>query len=114
MMQEVYKNCVAEMRLPGSNLLFGIPVVMDTDSETYQPGMSVKLSYGDQVLGVLEIDSKWMPDKATEALKCYGTSSLEHPGVLMISTERGKYYIGGKVCNLAYTSLACLRPQVDN
>jgi sulfate adenylyltransferase len=28
---------------------------------------------------------------------CYGTSSIEHPGVSMISMERRKYYIGGAV-----------------
>lgn len=85
------------MRLPGSDLLFGIPVVMDTNDEALQPGMKVELTYQGQSLAVLDIDSKWMPDKAVEALNCYGTSSLEHPGVLMIATERGKYYIGGKV-----------------
>lgn len=96
-LQDVYNNVVHEMRLPGSNLLYGIPVVMDTDDESFQPSMAVELTYNGQSIGVLEIESKWQPDKATEALKCYGTSSLEHPGVLMIATERGKYYIGGKV-----------------
>ena len=96
-MQESYTHCVENMRLPGSNLLFGIPVVMDTNDESLQPGQKVELTYAGQSIAVLEVDSKWMPDKAVEALKCYGTSSLEHPGVLMIATERGKYYIGGKV-----------------
>ena len=44
---------------------------------------------------------RWQPNKALEAKKCYGTSSLEHPGVQMISMERGKWYIGGKVHGLA-------------
>ena len=96
-LQDVYTNVVQNMRLPGSDLLFGIPVVMDTNEESYQPGMAVELTYNGQSIGVLEIESKWTPDKATEALKCYGTSSLEHPGVLMIATERGKYYLGGRV-----------------
>eukprot|EP00892_Ulva_mutabilis_P001495 jgi/Ulvmu1/11346/UM075_0006.1 len=100
MNEESYSHCVDKMRLPGSDLLFGIPVVMDTNDESLQPGMKVELAYNGQSLAVLEIDSKWMPDKAVEALKCYGTSSLEHPGVLMIATERGKYYIGGKVHGL--------------
>lgn len=85
------------MRLQDGTL-FGIPVVMDTNEESYVPGMKVALAYEGQTIGVLEIESKWAPDKAQEALACYGTSSLEHPGVLMIATERGKYYIGGKVC----------------
>jgi sulfate adenylyltransferase len=95
--QEAYSYCVENMRLQGSDLLFGIPVVMDTNDESLQPGMKVELTYGGQSIAVMEIDSKWIPNKPLEALKCYGTSSLEHPGVLMIATERGKYYIGGKV-----------------
>lgn len=84
------------MRLPGSDLLFGIPVVMDTDDDALQPGHKVALEYGGATIGVLEVESKWAPDKAVEALRCYGTSSIEHPGVLMITTERGKFYLGGK------------------
>lgn len=100
------------MRLPGSDLLFGIPVVMDTNDEALQPGMKVELTYQGQSLAVLDIDSKWTPNKAVEALNCYGTSSLEHPGVLMIATERGKYYIGGKVSILhASHSLPQMRCQ---
>merc|ERR1711924_590692 len=32
--------------------------------------------------------------------QCYGTSSLEHPGVQMIAMERGQYYLGGKITGL--------------
>ncbi len=47
-----------------------------------------------------KVTEKWIPDKALEALNCYGTSQIEHPGVLMIATERGKYYCGGKLTGL--------------
>jgi len=43
------------------------------------------------------VESKYVPNKPLEARNCYRTSSLEHPGVQMISMERGKYYLGGKV-----------------
>merc|ERR1711906_5546 len=33
--------------------------------------------------------------------KCYGTSAIEHPGALMVATERGKYYMGGKITGLS-------------
>ena len=69
---------------------------MDTNQEAISPGQAVELTYNGQSIGVLEVESRWVPDKALEALRCYGTSSLEHPGVLMIATERGKYYLGGK------------------
>lgn len=48
----------------------------------------------------MEVESKWVPNKALETKMCYGTTSLEHPGTLMVATERGKYYIGGKVFGL--------------
>jgi sulfate adenylyltransferase len=32
-----------------------------------------------------------------EASKVYGVTTLEHPAVQMISLERGKYYLGGRV-----------------
>ena len=38
--------------------------------------------------------------QALEAKQCYGSSSLEHPGVQMISMERGRYYLGGRIHGL--------------
>ncbi len=38
--------------------------------------------------------------QALEAKLCYGTSSIEHPGVQMITMERGRYYLGGTVVGL--------------
>ena len=77
-----------------NGLLFGLPVVFDTHSEKVKPGDKVLLTYQGQNIATLTIDSKWMPNKPVEALKCYGTSSIEHPAVQMISMERGKYYVG--------------------
>lgn len=98
--QHEYEHVVEHMRLPDRDLLWGLPIVMDTRREDLQPGMKVLLKYHGQDLGVLDIESKWKPDKAKEAKMCYGTSSLEHPGVHMIATERGQYYIGGAVHGL--------------
>ena len=50
---------------------------------------------------MLTVDSKWRPNKTKEAKSCYGTSSIEHPGVHMIAEERGRYYIGGSLEGLA-------------
>ena len=77
-----------------SGLIFGLPVVFDTRDDSIQPGDKVLLTYQGQNLAVLTVDSKWAPNKPVEALKCYGTTSIEHPAVQMITTERGKYYLG--------------------
>ncbi len=47
-----------------------------------------------QDLAVMTVNSKWVPNKPKEAKHCYGTTSIEHPAVQMISMERGKHYIG--------------------
>ncbi len=47
-----------------------------------------------QDLAVFTVGSKWAPNKPLEAQKCYGTTSIEHPAVQMITMERGKYYMG--------------------
>ena len=62
--------------------------------------MKVLLTYNGQNLAVMEIESTYKPNKPLEAKKCYGTSSLEHPGVQMISMERGGTYMGGKIHGL--------------
>ena len=83
-----------------SGYLFGLPVVMDTDREDLELDDQVLLTYKGQELAILEIEDKWEPDKVVEAKGCYGTTSLEHPAVRMIATERKKFYLGGKVQGL--------------
>lgn len=95
-----YDSVVDTMRLPGQGLLLGLPVVMDTSSKAIQEGDRVLLTYRGQNIGVLDVTSKWEPNKAKETKLCYGTSSLEHPGVQMVAWERGRYYIGGPVHGL--------------
>jgi sulfate adenylyltransferase len=83
-----------------SGYLFGLPIVMDTDREDVAIGDKVLLTYKGQDLAVLTIEDKWEPDKVVEAKGCYGTTSLEHPAVRMIATERRRFYLGGLVQGL--------------
>ncbi|KZR63687.1 MULTISPECIES: sulfate adenylyltransferase [Prochlorococcus] len=83
-----------------SGYLFGLPIVMDTDREDVAIGDRVLLSYKDQDLAVLQVEDKWEPDKVVEAKGCYGTTSLEHPAVRMIATERKRFYLGGTLQGL--------------
>jgi len=63
-------------------------------------GDRLLLTYQGQDLAVLTVESRWEPDKVKEAKGCYGTTSLEHPAVRMIATERGRFYLGGHVQGL--------------
>jgi sulfate adenylyltransferase len=100
MHQQDYDAVVAGYRTT-SGLLFGLPIVFDTDDATIQVGERLLLTYQGQELAVLTVESRWEPDKVIEAKGCYGTTSLEHPAVRMIASERGRFYLGGRVQGLA-------------
>ena len=97
--EATYTSVVENMELP-DGLIFGLPVIFDTDSEDLQPGMTVLLKDGDVPIATVEFTDKYTPDKVKECKSCYGTSELEHPGTLMVATQRGKYYMGGKITGL--------------
>ena len=99
MHQQDYDAVVAGHRTT-SGLLFGLPIVFDTDDGSIGVGDRLLLTYRGQELAVLTVESRWEPDKAREALGCYGTTSLEHPAVKMIATERGRFYLGGSIQGL--------------
>ena len=52
---------------PQNDILFGLPVVLDTDSEDYAVGDQVLLQYQGQDLAVFTVESKWVPNKPLEA-----------------------------------------------
>lgn len=80
--------------------LFGLPVVMDTRDSSVAVGDKILLTYQGQDLAVFTVESKWAPNKPKEAKHCYGTTSIEHPAVSMITTERGKFYLGARLLPL--------------
>ena len=99
MNEEDYKSVIKDHR-DTKGFLFGLPIVLDTNNDLFEKGKKILLTFKGQKLAVLEIESKWQPDKELEAKFCYGTTSLEHPAVTMIFHEREKYYVGGKICGL--------------
>ncbi len=91
-----YKSVIKNSRNT-NGLLFGLPIVFDSNNEKVKSGETILLTYKKQKIAVLEVSSKWEPDKSLEAELCYGTNSLDHPAVKMIFNERGRFYIGGRV-----------------
>ena len=100
MHREDYEAVVTGFRT-SSGLLFGLPIVFDTDDASISVGERLLLTYQGQELALLTVESRWEPDKVREAKGCYGTTSLEHPAVRMIAGERGSFYLGGKLEGLA-------------
>ena len=100
MHQEDYDAVVSGHHLAAGQL-FGLPIVMDTDRDDVVVGDTVLLTYKGQDLAVLQVEAKWAPDKVAEAKGCYGTTSIEHPAVRMITMERKCFYLGGSIKGLA-------------
>ena len=96
-MDENNYNSVIKNNRNKNGLLFGLPIVFDSNNEKVKAGETILLTYKKQKIAVLEVSSKWEPDKSLEAELCYGTNSLDHPAVKMIFNERGRFYIGGRV-----------------
>ena len=96
-MDEHNYNSVIKNNRNTNGLLFGLPIVFDSNNEKVKAGETILLTYKKQKIAVLEVSSKWEPDKSLEAELCYGTNSLDHPAVKMIFNERGRFYIGGRV-----------------
>jgi sulfate adenylyltransferase len=99
MNEEEYLSVVNDVKLP-SGLLFSLPVVFDTDDEDLAVGDKVLLKQGDKNIATMVVESKYLAQKPLECLKCYGTSSIEHPGVVMVAMEKGKYYASGPLVGL--------------
>ena len=100
MHQEDYDAVVSGHRLAAGQL-FGLPIVMDTDRDDVVVGDKLLLTYKGQDLAILEVEDKWEPNKVAEAKGCYGTTSIEHPAVRMITMERKRFYMGGSLQGLA-------------
>ncbi len=96
-MDENNYNSVIKNNRDTNGLLFGLPIVLDSNNEKVKAGETILLTYKKQKIAVLEVSSKWEPNKSLEAQLCYGTNSLDHPAVKMIFNERGRFYIGGRV-----------------
>ncbi len=96
-MDEHNYNSVIKNNRDTNGVLFGLPIVFDSNNEKVKAGDTILLTYKKQKIAVLEVSSQWEPDKSLEAELCYGTNSLDHPAVKMIFNERGRFYIGGRV-----------------
>ncbi|MBO6975006.1 MAG: sulfate adenylyltransferase [Prochlorococcus marinus CUG1435] len=96
-MDENNYNSVIKNNRNTNGLLFGLPIVFDSNNEKVKAGETILLTFKKQKIAVLEVSSKWEPDKSLEAELCYGTNSLDHPAVKMIFNERGRFYIGGRI-----------------
>lgn len=96
-----YHRVVKEMRI-GDGTLFPIPVVLDVpDSAAFEVGESIVLcdQYGNP-LAVMEIESRFAPNKDIEVKGVYGTDDQMHPGVRYVMNQMHDLYMGGTIHKL--------------
>lgn len=91
-----YQSVVSDMRL-SDGTLFPIPIVLDIpDSASFEVDESIVLcdQYGNP-LAILDIESRFIPDKRNEVACVYGTEDEAHPGVRYVLQQMHDTYIGG-------------------
>ncbi|MFZ5815367.1 MAG: sulfate adenylyltransferase [Bacillota bacterium] len=99
MTREDYESVLREMRLAGG-LLWALPVTLAVSREQAAPlsaGQEIALESPDgKLMALMRIAEKFSYDKELEALQCYRTADLAHPGVRRLM-EQGEVYLGGEV-----------------
>lgn len=96
-----YHSVVQDMRLVDGSL-WPIPVVLDVpDSADFVVGEKVVLCdpYGNP-LAIMDIESRYQPDKQAELQGVYGTDDLSHPGVRYVMNQMHDTYLGGTIHQL--------------
>ena len=98
--QDEYEAVLDSMRLPDGTL-WPIPVTLDVDDETAgraQVGQTLVLRDAEGVaLALLDVESRWQPDKTHEAQAVFGTTDQAHPAVDYLHNKAGNWYLGGRI-----------------
>lgn len=101
--QADYFSTVETMRTSDGDL-WPIPVTLDVSekfADGVEPGQDIALRDQEGViLAILSVTDKWVPNKANEALKVFGTDDLAHPAVNYLHNVAGPVYLGGPVTGI--------------
>lgn len=93
-----YEQVVSTMRLKDGTV-WSIPITLPVSGQiasNLKLGEQVKLTFENNVYGLLKIDDIYTPNKLLEAQFVYGTTDTNHPGVAKMYS-RGDVYLGGEV-----------------
>lgn len=93
-----FNSVVSHMRLTNGQV-FSLPVTLDVDEQTatnLRKSSSANLCYGDQIIGIIEIESVFTCEKQSVAKQIFGTESETHPGVARFY-RMNKWFVGGSI-----------------
>lgn len=94
--EEDYLSVLENMRL-ANGTVWSIPITLavDVDREnTLSIGQKLKLKYGGEIYGVLELREMYHPNKEKEAEFIFQTTDMQHPGVRKLFDRPGLYLAG--------------------
>ena len=100
MTREDYETVLDHLRLK-DGMLWPMPITLDVSED-----FARKLKKGDPValrdqegflLSIMNVKDIWKVDKEREAIKVYGTSNDEHPGVNYLYHQIKDFYVGGEL-----------------
>jgi sulfate adenylyltransferase len=96
--QADYEHVRDDMRL-ADGTLWPMPVTLDVNAafaEQAAPGARIALRDGEGVLlALMDVESRWTPDKTREAEQVFGSADTAHPGVNALLNRTGAVYLGG-------------------
>jgi sulfate adenylyltransferase/3'-phosphoadenosine 5'-phosphosulfate synthase len=93
-----YLRVVREMRLE-NGLVWPLPITLAVAAERADlaAGRRAALRARDgRVVGLIDVEERWTPDKEMEARLVFGTTDAAHPGVAALRAG-GEVYLGGEV-----------------
>jgi sulfate adenylyltransferase len=97
--QDAYESVLDSMRLPGG-LPWSLPVTLSASREAVAkhtaPFHAALRSPDGHIVGVMDVEEVWFPDKNREAERALGTTDDAHPGVQYLAGT-GEAYLGGTV-----------------
>ena len=98
--EDDYNSVLDNMKLTDGSV-WPIPINLDVNNEfieSISDESSITLRDKEGfAIAILDIQSKWKPNKENEALKIYQTKNQEHPGVNYIINQTYDWYIGGNI-----------------
>ncbi len=98
--QDEYDAVLGSMRLPDGTI-WPMPVTLDVNddtADTVQVGQTLVLRDVEGVaLALLDVESRWQPDKTHEAQAVFGTNDQAHPAVDYLHNKSGNWYLGGRI-----------------
>ena len=98
-----YESVVESLRLEDGSL-WPIPIVLEVTeafADQVAPGDDIALRDQEGViLAIMSVTDSWRPNKEHEALRVFGTTSQDHPGVDTLLNGTGPCCLGGPITGL--------------